>query len=35
MNNIDAPAFIYDNVEPTDDDAHHWLRVDLRGDAPE
>ena len=34
VNNIDAPAFIYANVEPTDDDAHHWLRVDLRGDAP-
>jgi hypothetical protein len=34
VNNINAPAFIYHNVEPTDDDAHHWLHVDLRGDAP-
>ena len=23
VNNIDAPAFIYENVAPTDDDAHH------------
>src|SRR4029079_6695076 len=34
VNNINAPAFIYHNVEPTDDDAHHWLHVDLRADAP-
>ncbi|MBW8773271.1 MAG: CRTAC1 family protein, partial [Gemmatimonadetes bacterium] len=34
VNNINAPAFIYANVEPTDDDAHHWLRVDLHGEAP-
>jgi hypothetical protein len=34
VNNIDAPAFIYANVQPTDDDAHHYLRVDLKGDAP-
>ncbi|NUQ20669.1 MAG: VCBS repeat-containing protein, partial [Gemmatimonadaceae bacterium] len=33
VNNIDAPAFIYHNVRP-DDEAHHWLRVELHGDAP-
>ncbi|NUR19365.1 MAG: VCBS repeat-containing protein [Gemmatimonadaceae bacterium] len=33
VNNIDGPAFIYHNVR-RDDDAHHWLRVELRGDAP-
>jgi hypothetical protein len=32
-NNIDAPAFVYHNVQPADE-AHHWLHVDLRGDLP-
>lgn len=32
VNNIDAPAFIYQNVAPTDD-AHHYLQVRLEGDA--
>ena len=33
VNNIDAPAFIYQNVQPTDD-AHHYLTVGLEGNAP-
>jgi hypothetical protein len=33
VNNIDAPAFVYHNVQPADD-AHHWLQIDLRGDLP-
>jgi len=33
VNNIDAPAFIYQNVEPSDDD-HHYLRIKLEGDGP-
>jgi enediyne biosynthesis protein E4 len=33
VNNIDAPAFIYHNVQPGDD-AHHYLRVALDGTAP-
>ncbi len=33
VNNIDAPAFIYQNVQPRDD-SHHFLRVALEGDAP-
>jgi len=32
VNNIDAPAFIYHNVEPTDS-AHHYLAVKLEGDS--
>ncbi|MEO8563972.1 MAG: VCBS repeat-containing protein [bacterium] len=32
VNNIDAPAFIYRNVQPADD-AHHYLRVALEGIA--
>jgi hypothetical protein len=32
VNNIGAPAFIYQNVEPTDD-AHHYLRIKLEGDS--
>jgi enediyne biosynthesis protein E4 len=32
VNNIDAPAFIYENVQPKDD-AHHYLRVELQGDG--
>jgi len=32
VNNMDAPAFIYQNVEPTDD-AHHYLRIKLEGDS--
>ena len=33
VNNIDAPAFIYENVLPADD-AHHYLGVKLEGNAP-
>jgi hypothetical protein len=33
VNNIDAPAFIYHNVQPSDD-AHHHLTVRLDGDPP-
>lgn len=33
VNNIDAPAFIYHNVQRPDE-AHHWLAVRLDGDAP-
>jgi hypothetical protein len=32
VNNIDAPAFIYHNVQPADD-THHFLRVELHGDS--
>jgi hypothetical protein len=32
VNNIDAPAFIYENVAP-DDDAHHYLQIRLEGDS--
>jgi hypothetical protein len=32
VNNIDGPAFVYQNVQPKDD-AHHYLRIELRGDA--
>lgn len=33
VNNIDAPAFIYHNVQRRDD-AHHWLTIRLDGDPP-
>ena len=33
VNNIDAPAFIYQNIQPKDD-AHHYLQIELRGDTP-
>ena len=33
VNNIDAPAFVYENVQRADD-AHHWLAVKLDGLAP-
>jgi enediyne biosynthesis protein E4 len=33
VNNIDAPAFVYQNVESLDDQ-HHYLRVKLEGDSP-
>jgi hypothetical protein len=33
VNNIDAPAFIYENVQPRDD-AHHYLEIKLDGDIP-
>ncbi|MGZ3483451.1 MAG: VCBS repeat-containing protein [Gemmatimonadaceae bacterium] len=33
VNNIDAPAFIYHNVEPTDS-AHHYLAIRLEGESP-
>ena len=32
VNNIDAPAFIYQNVEAVDD-KHHFLRIKLEGDS--
>src|SRR5204862_194948 len=33
VNNIDAPAFIYENVAPSDP-AHHYLEVRLLGTPP-
>jgi hypothetical protein len=33
VNNIDAPAFIYENVAPVDD-AHHYLQIRLQGEPP-
>ena len=33
VNNVDAPAFVYENVAKADD-AHHWLAVRLDGLAP-
>src|SRR5881398_2052563 len=33
INNIDAPAFIYENVQPQDD-AHHYLQITLQGESP-
>ncbi|MGQ0713758.1 MAG: VCBS repeat-containing protein [Gemmatimonadaceae bacterium] len=33
INNIDAPAFIYENVQ-RDDEAHHYLQLELRGESP-
>jgi hypothetical protein len=33
VNNIDAPAFIYRNVQRADD-AHHYLQVKLEGESP-
>jgi len=33
VNNVDAPAFIYENVRPTGD-AHHYLAIKLEGDIP-
>ena len=33
VNNTNGPAFIYRNVQPNDD-AHHYLRVRLQGQAP-
>jgi enediyne biosynthesis protein E4 len=32
VNNIDGPAFIYENVAPNDS-AHHYLQVRLKGDS--
>jgi len=32
VNNIDAPAFIYQNVQAVDD-KHHFLRIKLEGDS--
>jgi hypothetical protein len=34
VNNIDAPAFVFQNVAPTDD-AHHYLQVRLEGVSPQ
>ncbi len=34
VNNLDAPAFIYENVLP-DDEAHHYLQVRLQGQSPQ
>ena len=33
VNNIDAPASIYQNVQPRDD-AHHFLEIGLNGESP-
>jgi hypothetical protein len=33
VNNIDAPAFVYHNVQARDE-AHHWLTLRLDGDPP-
>jgi hypothetical protein len=33
VNNIDAPAFIYENIQPRDD-AHHYLAIELEGESP-
>src|SRR5256712_13439827 len=33
VNNIGAPALIYENVQPKDD-AHHYLQIKLEGDSP-
>ncbi|HVH66801.1 MAG TPA: VCBS repeat-containing protein [Gemmatimonadales bacterium] len=33
INNIDAPASIYENILPNDD-AHHYLQIRLDGDPP-
>ena len=33
VNNIDAPASIYENIQPQDD-AHHYLDIALEGEAP-
>ena len=33
VNNINGPAFIYQNIAPSDD-AHHWLEVRLVGESP-
>jgi hypothetical protein len=34
VSNIDAPAFIYHNVAPSDD-AHHYLAIRLEGEPPQ
>ncbi|HKW39942.1 MAG TPA: VCBS repeat-containing protein [Gemmatimonadales bacterium] len=33
VNNIDAPASIYENIQPHDD-RHHYLQIQLDGDPP-
>ena len=33
INNIDAPAAIYENIQ-RDDDAHHYLQIKLEGESP-
>ena len=33
VNNIDAPAFIYQNIT-RNDDAHHYLEIGLQGESP-
>jgi hypothetical protein len=33
MNNIDAPAFVYHNVRPTEDTSH-YLQIELEGEYP-
>src|SRR5213592_2846331 len=33
VNNLDAPASIYENTQPQDD-AHHYLRITLEGESP-
>jgi hypothetical protein len=34
VSNIDAPAFIYENVRSPDDTARHYLAIELRGEPP-
>src|SRR5213594_1034445 len=33
VNNLDAPASIYENIQPQDD-AHHYLGITLQGESP-
>jgi hypothetical protein len=36
VNNINAPAFIYENVGPgPNDDGHHYLQLKLQGESPQ
>ena len=32
VNNIDAPAFVYENVQP--EDTNHYLQIELQGEYP-
>ena len=33
VNNIDLPAFVYENVQPNDE-SHHYLEIQLAGESP-
>src|SRR5213596_1938679 len=33
VNNIDSPAFVYENVQPNDE-SHHYLEIQLVGESP-